>query len=48
MRSAWRADPPDWVVQGEMPGIHFKPIGYSQVAVIGANQIYRRDNHIYD
>lgn len=42
MKRLWRETPPDWVVCGDVPGINFKPIGYSRVAVAGANVIYRK------
>ncbi len=42
MRRRWKEAPPDWVVCGDVPGIVFKPIGYSKVATAGANATYRK------
>jgi hypothetical protein len=42
MAKRWRETPPDWVVCGDVPGIVFKPIGYSRVASVGENVIYRK------
>ena len=38
----WKENPPDWVVQGESPGVKFQPIGYRQVGTYGINKIYRK------
>ena len=46
MLQRWKKSPPDWVVAGEVPGIHFKAIGYMQAATIGSNVIYRKGRQI--
>lgn len=38
----WKEAPPDWVVDGFMQGIKFRPSGYQRVAVIGENMIYKK------
>lgn len=38
----WKETPPDWVVCGDVPGINFKPIGYSRTATVGENVMYRK------
>lgn len=38
----WKENPPDWVVQGESPGIKFQPTGYRYVASVGINKIYKK------
>ena len=42
MIQRWRQSPPDWVIDGKLQGINFKPSGYQRVAAIGDNVIYRK------
>ena len=38
----WKETPPDWVVIGDVPGVTFKPVGYSKVATVNTSAIYRK------
>ncbi len=42
MARRWRETPPNWVVCGDVPGIIFKPLGYTRAATIGENVIYKQ------
>jgi hypothetical protein len=42
MKAAFKADPPEWVVQGVAPGVEFSPRGYKSRAEAGENIIYKR------
>ena len=42
MIEGWRKSPPDWVVNGKIPGITFKPVGYQRQAIVGESVIWRK------